>query len=73
MQKISAESSVRWVKTSFSYASANCVEIAVLSDAIIGVRDSKDASGPVLQFSGAEWQAFLGGVKNGEFDRFGCA
>lgn len=60
-----------WVKSSLSYANCNCVEIAGLSEGIVGMRDSKDTSGPVLQFSGAEWQAFLGGVRNGEFDNIG--
>ncbi|MGV9773494.1 DUF397 domain-containing protein, partial [Streptosporangium sp. NPDC003464] len=31
------------------------------------VRDSKDQDGPVLFFTGAEWDAFVGGVKLGEF------
>ena len=34
----------------------------------IGVRDSKDPSGPVLVFTRSEWQAFVAGVKTGEFD-----
>jgi hypothetical protein len=71
MRAISAEPCLPWVKSSYSYASSNCVEVAGLSDGLIGMRDSKDASGPVLQFSGAEWQAFLGGIRNGEFDQFG--
>jgi Domain of unknown function (DUF397) len=32
------------------------------------VRDSKDRSGPVLQFTRREWEAFLAGVRHGEFD-----
>jgi hypothetical protein len=31
------------------------------------VRDSKDPGGPVLRFSRLEWQAFLDGVRSGEF------
>jgi hypothetical protein len=42
-----------------------------LSDETVGVRDSKDTSGPVLRFTLDEWNAFVGGVRNGEFDRFG--
>jgi len=38
----------------------------------IGMRDSKDVGGTVLRFPGSEWQAFIEGIKNGEFDRFGC-
>jgi hypothetical protein len=47
----------------------NCVEVDL--DAEIGVvlvRDSKDPSGPVLDFTDAEWSAFIAGVKRGEFD-----
>ncbi|MCP2323811.1 hypothetical protein HDA40_002318 [Hamadaea flava] len=45
-----------------------CVEVALLDDEVL-VRDSKDRQGPVLRFSRAEWQAFLAGVQEGEFDR----
>jgi hypothetical protein len=57
----------RWIKSSLSYANGDCVEIATLPDARIGVRDSKDPDGPLLRFTPAEWAAFIGGVKNGEF------
>jgi len=60
---------VDWKKSSLSYANGNCVEVAGLSGDLIGLRDSKDARGPVLRFTPAEWDAFLGGVRNGEFDR----
>jgi hypothetical protein len=60
-----------WFKSSLSFANGNCVEVADLPAGGIGVRDSKDTEGPVLRFTPDEWQAFLGGVRNGEFDRFG--
>jgi hypothetical protein len=60
-----------WVKSSLSFANGNCVEVADLSGGEIGVRNSRDAAGPVLRFTPDEWHAFLGGVRNGEFDRFG--
>jgi Domain of unknown function (DUF397) len=44
-----------------------CVEVALLGDRV-AVRDAKDRAGPVLQFTAAEWEAFLGGVRQGEFD-----
>lgn len=44
-----------------------CVEVALL-DGQVAVRDSKDREGPVLKFTPAEWAAFIGGVRNGEFD-----
>ncbi len=61
----------RWVKSSLSFSNGNCVEVADLAAGEIGVRDSKDRSGPVLRFTPGEWHAFLGGVRNGEFDGFG--
>jgi hypothetical protein len=60
-----------WVKSSLSFANGNCVEVADLPGGGIGVRDSKDAQGNFLRFTPDEWHAFLGGVRNGEFDRFG--
>ena len=60
-----------WIKSSLSYCNSNCVEVASLPHGDIGVRDSKDPSGPVLRFTPGEWRAFLGGARNGEFDRFG--
>jgi hypothetical protein len=35
---------------------------------IIAVRDSKQPDGPALLFTLAEWDAFVGGVRDGEFD-----
>jgi hypothetical protein len=45
-----------------------CVEVATNLAEIVAVRDSKDLAGPVLVFSQAEWTAFVGGVRDGEFD-----
>jgi hypothetical protein len=47
----------------------NCVEVAGLAEDTIRVRDSKNPKGKVLKFTPAEWDAFIGGVRNGEFDR----
>jgi Domain of unknown function (DUF397) len=60
-----------WIKSSLSYANGNCVEVASLPGGEIGVRNSKNSGGPVLTFTPDEWHAFLGGVRNGEFDGFG--
>jgi Domain of unknown function (DUF397) len=68
-----AGSGPQWIKSSLSFANSNCVEVANLPDGRVGVRHSKDAAGPVLAFTSGEWHAFLGGVRNGEFDRFGAA
>jgi hypothetical protein len=60
-----------WIKSSLSFANGNCVEVSDQPDGVIGVRNSREREGPVLKFTADEWQAFLGGVRNGEFDDFG--
>jgi hypothetical protein len=47
--------------------SDNCVEVAFV-DGAIAMRDSKNPNGPVLIFTPAEWDAFVEGAKDGEFD-----
>lgn len=47
---------------------ASCVEVAKNLPGVVGVRDSKDRSGPVLAFDPQTWADFIGAVKNGEFD-----
>lgn len=63
------ESSGIWIKSSLSSYNGNCVEVAGLADDAILVRDSKNPRGGILNFTPAEWDAFVGGVRNGEFDR----
>ena len=59
-----------WHKSSWSSGGDNCVEVAYAPDGSVGVRDSKSGDGgPVLDFTAAEWQAFIRGVKGHEFDR----
>lgn len=57
-----------WRKSSFSGYNTNCVEIG-LSGGAVGVRDTNNRQGGILNFTTAEWDAFIGGVRNGEFDR----
>jgi len=64
-------SDAQWIKSSLSFSNSNCVEVSSLPDGEIGVRDSKDRKGPVLRFTPDEWNAFIGGARNGEFDSFG--
>lgn len=57
-----------WQKSSRSGPySDNCVEIAFV-DGAIAMRDSKHPDGPVLLFTPEEWDAFVEGAKDGEFD-----
>ncbi|MEU1722692.1 DUF397 domain-containing protein [Nonomuraea sp. NPDC005692] len=58
-----------WRKSSRSgNGGGNCVEVATNLAGIIAVRDSKNPTGSALVFTPAEWKAFLGGVRLGEFD-----
>ena len=51
-----------WFKSSRSSNNANCVEVRFAGD-VVGVRDSKDRTGPTLAFAAAAWSSFLAGVK----------
>jgi hypothetical protein len=39
-----------------------------LSERVVVMRDAKNPDGPTLYFTEAEWDAFVLGVKDGEFD-----
>jgi len=58
-----------WRKSSPS-GNNGCVEVAFVEDQV-AVRDSKDRQGPVLMFNPVEWRAFIGGVRDGDFERAG--
>ena len=55
-----------WHKSARS-GGTGCVEVATL-ERVVGVRDSKDRQGLILVFRHDEWNAFLAGVRDGEFD-----
>jgi len=58
---------LHWFKSSAS-ASGACVEVAHLPGGGVAVRDSKDRAKAPHVYTRREWQAFLTGAKNGEFD-----
>jgi hypothetical protein len=68
-RRAAAEPAGTWIKSSFSSYTGNCVEVAGLVGNTILVRDSKNPSGGALSFTPAEWDAFIDGVRNGEFNR----
>ncbi|MFE6688518.1 DUF397 domain-containing protein [Streptomyces sp. NPDC057743] len=57
-----------WRKSRRSNPSGNCVELAVLSDGGVAVRNSRHASGPALIYPRNEMAAFVQAAKDGEFD-----
>ncbi|WP_329405840.1 DUF397 domain-containing protein [Nocardia vinacea] len=60
---------VNWFKSSHSSGQTECVEVAWLAAGSVGVRDSKNPTGPALTFTPGEWDAFTAGVTDGEFNR----
>lgn len=59
-----------WTRSSFCAADyPQCVEARVGSDGNIEVRDSKlGDDSPVLRFTPQEWDVFVSGIWNGDFD-----
>lgn len=55
----------KWFKSSRSGGGKDCIEVAHLTEGFVGVRDSKNPSGPALVFSGAEWDSFTAAVRGG--------
>ncbi|WAL66007.1 DUF397 domain-containing protein [Amycolatopsis cynarae] len=59
----------KWEKSFASEPNGgNCVEVNTGTAGVIGVRDTKLADSPVFVFDAGEWEAFLVGVKAGQFD-----
>ena len=59
---------VTWQKSARSNPSVNCVECAALPDGGVAVRNSRDPEGPALIYTPAEIEAFILGVRDGDFD-----
>lgn len=63
-----ADSVQNWRKSSRSMTNGNCVEVTGLAGEFVGVRDSVNPRGTVLGFTPGGWDAFVGDVRDGNFD-----
>lgn len=61
-------STAAWRTSSFSNGTGACVEIALLDDGRTAVRNSNHPDAGVVLFTRAEMDAYIKGVKAGEFD-----
>lgn len=61
-----------WTRPSRCHDSTTCAEVLIRGDAIL-LRHSDHPDRPPLAFTRAEWDAFLHGVRNEEFDPPGQA
>ncbi|WP_344918593.1 DUF397 domain-containing protein [Streptosporangium oxazolinicum] len=62
---------VAWhISTKSENGGGSCVEAGPLGDGSrrVAVRHSHRPCGEVIVYTRAEWEAFIGGVKDGEFD-----
>mgnify|MGYP001070474548 CR=1 FL=1 len=58
-----------WFKSSRSGAADDqCVEVRILADRAVGVRDSKNAAGGALWVAPPAWDSFVSRAKSGAFD-----
>ncbi|WP_267242583.1 DUF397 domain-containing protein [Streptomyces sp. PR69] len=64
---VARDRNVAWVKSSYSDAGLNCVEVAHLTHAF-AIRDSKVPGGPALLLPTAAFRSFLDGVREGHLD-----
>ncbi|MEH0934007.1 DUF397 domain-containing protein [Micromonospora psammae] len=53
-----------WRKSTRSNNGGDCVEVADNLPGIVGLRDSKDPTGPALAFDAKAWISFIAGVKH---------
>jgi Domain of unknown function (DUF397) len=61
-------SGAAWRTSSHSQSENDCVEAAFLPDGGVALRHSREPEGSVLIYTRREWEAFLKGAKDGEFD-----
>lgn len=56
----------QWIKSTYSGASANCVETCLRApgSALVDFRDTQNRDAGHLSFTSEEWSALLGGLRS---------
>ncbi|AYF76308.1 DUF397 domain-containing protein [Nocardia yunnanensis] len=63
------QAGTKWFKSTYSEGGSQCVEVAWLDGGQVGVRDSKNPTGPSLMFTPGAWDAFTASIREGRFKR----
>ena len=59
---------VQWCKSRRSSAQGNCIEVAKLPSGGVAMRNSRHPDGPALVFTHQEFEAFVLGARDGDFN-----
>jgi predicted secreted Zn-dependent protease len=54
-------------RTALNCDGGACVEVAADRDVVL-IRNSRQPSGPLVEYTPEEWHEFVSGIKNGDFD-----
>ncbi|MDN3240347.1 DUF397 domain-containing protein [Glycomyces tritici] len=58
----------RWERTTHEDGTPAALEIGYADNGLVALRMAEDPEGDVLIYTPAEWEAFVEGVRDGEFD-----
>ncbi|MCH7231112.1 DUF397 domain-containing protein [Glycomyces sp. L485] len=58
----------RWVRPDAEDGTPGELEIGFAPDCLVAMRRADDPSGTILIYTPEEWEAFVGGVRDGEMD-----
>lgn len=57
-----------WFVSSHTAANNTCVQARIHADRTVDIRNSKNPEAGMVSFTGEEWDVFLKGARDGEFD-----
>jgi Domain of unknown function (DUF397) len=64
----STAEAIEWRVSSWCAGNGDCVAVGLLPGGHVLLKDTKHPDGPQLRFDASEWQAFIAGIRAGEFD-----